>query len=389
MTRERALWLIPGLTLVVAAWVGWASGVDGQLGLVVMLGLGPVYTALGTLTVSRRSGHRVGWLLIAIGIAVMVSATTELRLGSRPRDLDWLDYLALYLGGFTAFSVGIGLPICLLLFWFPDGRFQSPRWRWAGPAVAVIAILGLAASVFDARLAPGDGGWSVSNPIGVAVPADALIVLQGVGLVGLFGAGVLSLAMRYRRSDPVARSQIKWVLFSLAVTTAAFVVTMVGQRWEDPVMLTPIVLGFLGIPVSITIAIIRYRLFEIDKLISRTVGYGIVIAALTLVFLALTTLPSVLIGGMSESGVSNAPPALVAASTIAVAALFSPVRRWVLDRVDRRFNRSRFDAELVVDRFGESLGQETDLETLGARSVSVVDQTMQPNSIGIWIRSQD
>jgi hypothetical protein len=259
-----------------------------------------------------------------------------------------------------------------VLLVFPDGRLPSPRWRWAawlaGAGVAVMT-LGMAASTLGdpVRIA-----LSEEEPGGLpGLVLDVSVIAAAVS----FLAALVSLAQRWRRARGNEREQLKWVAFAAGL---ALVANIVLQIFQLPG------LGLVGVvlvPVGAAVAILRYRLYDIDRIISRTLGYGLLTALLGLVYVA-----GVFVFGRLLNPGGKPSELAVAASTLAVAALFQPARRRVQAAVDRRFNRARYDAARTVAAFSARLRDQIDLDTLSTELLAVVDQTMEPTQVSFWLR---
>lgn len=346
-----------------------------------LLGMAPVlFTVLGAVIATRQPQNRIAWLFLAVGIFVVVPVL-QLRLSDEPPNpVEPLDVLAA--GGENFSYFGLILLLALLLFLFPTGRFLTRRWRWAG-WVGAFSLVGFTSTgLFSLEVSGGSSGasWIVPNPYGF-IPetlVEILITVAGVSMVLLLVIGFIAIVVRYRRSDAVVRAQIKWVALALisVVISILYQLFTNGQGVLSGLLFK---LSFLSLPVSIGMAILRYKLFEIDRIISRTVGYTIVVGLLAFAYaVGAVWLPSRMTGGQS--------PVFVAASTLGVAALFNPVRRRVIHAVDHRFYRSRYDAERVLERFGDRLKDQIDIEQIAEDSISVIRDTMQPSSVGVWIR---
>ncbi len=379
-----------GWTAVVAVgslvlFVLWYGGPAVGFEDAAFLGLPTLYSALGSLIITRRDGQRIGWLLLAFGAAGMVSAVSQVITPTEPPvSLSAAEAFAVMWES-LGWWIGILLPLLLLLFLFPTGRFPSSRWRWAGVVAVVYAAQAVVSAVFSTELTSESGDWTIANPIGFLPAADVeespFWSLFGLGLVSLLVGGIAAVVVRYRRAGSLVRTQIKWVLFA---TTMFAVVLASGLFVPD---LLPglyslaLVVSLYFIPISITIAIARYRLFEIDRIISRTVGYALVILTLGVVYVAgAVWLPTQLLG--------EQPPLFVAGSTLLAAALFNPVRRRVLRRVDRRFHRSGYESERVVRRLANHLQEGVEVDHLTENLESVVRETMHPSAISVWLPRQ-
>jgi hypothetical protein len=337
-------------------------------------------TVLGVLITTRQEGNRIGWLMIFVGGAFLIEPFAILRLsGARPDPVTTLDVLAV-IGENTTFFWGFIIPFALLLYLFPTGRYLTRRWSWAG-WLAVISSLGfLSDALLKKEMSINDAEWTVTNPIGFLSPEVRTILqfVAGMGMLTLMGGGLVAVVVRYRRSDPAAKSQIRLVALSLIMfIVVAFYRLLVNERGYASSILFGV--ATLLIPISIALAIVRHRLFDIDRLISRTIGYTFVVGILATVYVAgAVWLPTQLTGDQS--------PIFVAASTLAVAALFNPLRRRVIGWVDRRFNRERYDAQHVVAELTHRLKNRIDVDGIAEESIAVINQVVQPSSVGVWVR---
>ena len=359
-------------------------GFNGVASLILVVTL----PSIGWLIASRRRENRIGWMLLAIGFfyaLTQISATyAAYGLVADPGSLPLADVMSwlTVLTWVPAFMLFI-----LLLLFFPDGRLPSRRWRpivlIAGVALVVLIVPD--AIAFWPYRGPLLLATDVATPVSDPAPAIAGLLL-GVGLIlslVVATAGAAALIIRFRRSVGTEHQQIKWFATAAVVEFATFFVTS-GVVLPPPfdalvaIIVTPL------IPIAIGVAILRYRLYDIDRLISRTVSYGAVTGILALAFVG-TILVSQTILASFFSGNSVA----VAASTLVVAALFQPLRRRVQSVVDRRFNRSRYDAERTVAAFGAHLRDEVDLADVDAAIRAVVVRTVAPTAMGVWIRQPD
>ena len=387
--RGTLAWLWTAVVLALSAIVAAASprgiGVDD----LAQLTAPTMFTALGAVLVTKTPGNRIAWLFFVIGAGLLIEPFAQARISDPPTDPTILDVFAIAAVDST-FFVFFLVPISLVLFIFPTGRFLGRRWSWAGRVAALISAELVFLTVFADEVGPDNADWMIPNPIGFhpfTSPdgGGAPYVVFGVGLLALLVSGPAAIVVRYRRSDPVTRTQIKWFAYAATMWATVWLYRLISDDRGLASSLATDVATIL-IPVSIVVAIIRYRLFDIDRLISRTLGYTVVVAVLALLFAGLTALPGVLIGGAGDNGSTSAPPVVVAASTLAVAAAFNPIRRRVIGLVERRFHRARYDAERVIVGFGDRLQDEVDLDRLTRDSVDVVVDTMHPHTIGIWIK---
>jgi hypothetical protein len=282
-----------------------------------------------------------------------------------------------------------GAAVLFLPLLYPAGRLPSPRWR----LVAWLGLFALLLTSVSYAVRPGPMLSSevpvAANPLGIAGAGGFLEALELVGFwlfIPLAVAAQASLLLRLRRARGVERQQLKWFV-SAAVALVAFFalfplsLLLLGDPGELVIDLISGVV-ILGFPVALGIAVLRYRLYEIDRLVNRTLVYGLLTALLGLVYAGgVFVLGRLLDPAGGRSGLA------VAASTLAVAALFQPARRRVQAAVDRRFNRRRYDATRTVEAFSARLRDQIDLDTLSAELLSVIDQTMQPTRASLWLRA--
>lgn len=362
-----ALALLAVTTLAVgavlgAAPTGWADAAE-QYGLF----LADVVCALvGVRIVAHAPRHSVGWLLLTISLALALSSfggPSAVHLA--PELPAWL----LHLTAASWFVTGGGLIVLLMVM--PTGRLLSPVWRIPvvslGIGLAVIAAAGLTAPTIEPSGVPNP--WGVPAVHDVARPLNAMLA-PGLLLIGA-GGGVASLGTRFRRATGVERQQLKWLVFGGALFVGAQVTgvsALVG-------------VGFAAVPICCGIAIVRHGLFDIDRVISRTVAYALMTAILLGSYgIGVVSLRALLAPLASESDLA------VAGSTLVVAALFRPVRRHVQRIVDRRFHRARYDAQQAAAQFGQRLRDEVDLDQVADELAAVASRTVAPTAVGIWLR---
>jgi hypothetical protein len=343
----------------------------------------PALATLGALLAVRRPRHPVGWLFAGVGLA------QALQLVAGNYAMAALADRRLPAGAVAAVAAeqlriaGLGALVAVLLL-FPTGRLPSPRWK----ALAWLGGLGLLASMAREGLAPGHGEqlFGHENPFGLA-GAPALLQLLGL-LEELFYLAALaaigSLVVRLRRARGVERQQLKWFVY--AAVMALVVLFAASLLLPDLMERGPLGSVLWGaVPVSlaaaVALAVLRYRLYEIDRLVNRTLVYGLLTALLAVVYTAGVFLP----GRLLDPGGDRSQLA-VAAATLAVAALFGPARRRIQAAVDRRFDRARYDAARTVERFSARLRDQVDLDTLAAELLAVVDRTVQPRGAWLWLR---
>ncbi len=344
------------------------SGLNGAIAIVFIA----AFATIGALLAWKRPENPIGWLLSGTGLTVAVAAF-GVFLAHFPRTLTLANWLGcLYLLGF-------GLSVFVVLL-FPTGQLPSRRWRpvaWAAGAGLAGWILGNAFAPTIITVSP-----SMRNPAGVTGPAGdifKIMALIGAALIAATGlAAVLSLAFRYRRARTAERAQLKWLVYAGAVIVVALLASalIASTNLQNAVSSGAVAL----IAVAIGIAVLRYRLYDIDRIISRTVAYAIVTGLLIGIYAGLVLLATQVLG--IHSAVA------VAAATLIAAALFNPVRRRVQHRVDRRFNRARYDAETTVAAFASRLKDAVDLDTVRADLASVVQAALEPAHVWVWTRER-
>jgi hypothetical protein len=287
---------------------------------------------------------------------------------------------AAYLAG-VANSIQVLWLACVsfILLLTPTGSLPSPRWRrWARVAVAAPVLLVVLAAVDPQPLLPEHP--EVGNPLAVAVPAGLLVaaVAALIVLVTLVAAAG-SLVVRFRRARGVERQQLRWLAAGAALAAVALLAAVAAAAMEKE----GVVLGAVGIcvallPLATGAAVLRYRLYDLDRIISRTLAYGLLTALLGLGYAGVV----LGLGRLLPQGSSLA----VAAATLAVAALFQPARRRIQQTVDRRFNRRKYNTTKTIEAFSTRLRDQVDLDTLSTELLAVVDQTMEPTRISLWLR---
>ncbi len=387
------VWVVAALAVVAIVYATWLQahyGVIGDTTLAVLVNLiasvsAAGFVVAGALIVSRQPDNVIGWLLIIPGIAFPIteSATTWLvALDPAPTSVDpWL-WLALW---FTSWSWVLFLfPVLHLLLTFPDGTLLSRRWRWAVWLEMTLVLLILVPTAFYETFALADETgpvlWSVANPIGFIPESFDQRLHQVWDPAGLFltMSSVTALVLRYRRSDAGQRHQIKWLFYATGVFAAGMVLQ--GSIASPDLADLAFNIAFGVLPISIAVAVLRYRLYEIDRIVSRTVSYALVVAVLSAVFFGVVSLLTSFLHSSNDLA--------IAGSTLAVFALFNPLRKRVQDLVDRRFNRTRYDTRRVVDGFADTLRDQIDADEVVDGWIGVVNETMQPASIGVWVRDR-
>jgi hypothetical protein len=383
------------LGLVEALPSGLASagfvGVTLQVGLPTLVVL-PTVT-VGALLVTRLPRHIVGWLLLAGGVSIAVSdgfgALADYGFNVQPGSVPGAIWFAVISNAIS--GAFIGLLGGYVPLYFPTGRLPSRRW-WPVPVIAVLPTFVTPVANLFVPLAPGTYPAGVQNPLVVGGLGGQLVglittVSTPIGIVALVCV-IASLLVRYRRAHGVERAQIKWfAVAGVGVILAFLVVVLTGGFTTGPLAIvgavawSAAILGMAAIPLAIGVAILRYRLYEIDRLISRTIGWGVLTVILGAVFVGLVLGLQAVLSPLTRSN-----ELAVAGSTLLVFSLFQPVRRRVQGLVDRRFNRSRYDAQAAVNAFSARLRDEVDLEILRGSLLTLVEATLEPTTSGLWLR---
>ncbi len=386
-----AVWALAMLGLAVAVWLDQLQRQGGspetawllQAATVPLLMAGVSAATVGALVGSRRPAHPVGWLLLGLGLLVVVNGVVSGYVGyglvARPGALPAASYLAGVSNGIQVLWVGC---VSFVLLLTPTGSLPSPRWRWwARVAAAAPVLLVLLSAVDPQPLLPEHP--EVGNPLALPVPAGLLLAVAAVTAVIVLAtlvAAAGSLVVRFRRARGVERQQLRWLAVGAALAAVALLVAVAAGAMAKP----GVTVAALGtcvalLPLATGAAILRYRLYDLDRIVSRTLAYGLLTVLLGSGYAAVVLGLGQLLGRRQSSLV-------VAAAPLVVAAVFQPARRRIQAAVDRRFNRRRYDASRTIAAFSARLRQEVDLDTLAAELLAVVDQTMQPASASLWLR---
>jgi hypothetical protein len=343
------------------------------------------FSVVGAIIASRHPRNTLGWLFCSVGVTIGLNSFVG-------------DYAEFWLAsGFGMSSLGetaawlsswlwillVYFPTSLLLLLFPDGRLPSPRWRPVAWGVA----LGTAGGVVGNALKAGPlvDFPQIANPYGVDGPFVWVLGVAGsIVAAGSMVASAVSLIVRMRRAGSEQRQQIKWLAYGGAMVVGTIFVGSLVILWSVPVSIVIMSVALLGLPVFTGIAIVRYRLYDIDLLINRTLVYGSLTLMLALVYFGGVTATQALF--QTLTGQQKLPQLAVVVSTLVIAALFNPLRHRIQSFIDRRFYRSKYDAAKTLDTFSARLREETDLTTLSEELVGVVRETMQPEHVSLWLR---
>jgi hypothetical protein len=370
-----------------------------------MLGFVPflAFPLVGALVASRRPQNPIGWICLAVGFLFMLLGITDnysvygvANPGSVPYPV-----AVGTLGNQWLWMPTVGLLGIYLILLFPDGRLPSRRWR---PLAWLSGVMILLFSVAEG-LAPGplENQGRVPNPFGLEEHpwlADAAIVILPLLPLCILASAV-SLVLRFRRSGGEGRQQIKWIAFVASFAGLMYLIVMVspfivapemmggGGRLPPPplwfeLLFSVAALGFAGIPVAIGFAVLRYRLYDIDVVINRTLVYGSLTAMLVAVYFGGVATAQGVLRALTDQ--QQQPQLAIVVSTLVIAALFNPLRRRIQSFIDRRFYRRKYDAAKTLEAFSAKLRDETDLDTLTGEVVGVVREAMQPAHVSLWLR---
>ena len=343
------------------------------------------YSTVGAVVASRLPESPIGWLFCAIGLCFGVShfsaeyAAYDLLAPSRSLPAgEVFSWLTSWVWVF-----GLGLIVFLDLL-FPNGRLPSARWRWFARLTAIVLL----PAAILAALSPGlILSSALNNPLGIEGLPNASKAIEAF-MYALIVVGASSMLARLRHAGRIERQQIKWFAYATAVAISGVILKntvypAVSVTWVWWVGLVLTTVGVVSSPVAMGVAIFRYRLYQIDILINRTLVYGPLTAALVLLYFgAIVLLQSVFVALTGEQSTLA-----VVASTLLIAALSMPLRRRIQYFIDRRFYRRKYDARKTLEGFSAKLRNQTDLEALSEDLVDVVGETMQPAHVSLWLRS--
>jgi hypothetical protein len=345
------------------------------------------FSIIGAIIASRLPANPVGWLFCAAACTIAVECLSAeyaiYALVARPNSLPAGEALAWL--AFWAWIPSIGC-IVLSLLLFPNGRLPSSSWRW----LAWLSVLLTIAGAVWVALSPGAIGnlGAIRNPLGIEGLPSGYKPVQTIMSALLLVAAVSTLGLRLLRTSGIEHQQIKWPAFIAVMAAGGSILydtaisEAIGLRWLEWAGYVGLIAALVGFPISIGIAIVRYRLYEIDTLINRTLVYALLTAILAAVYFGAVVLLQRVFVALTGQQSTLA----VVASTLVIAALFNPLRRRIQSFVDRRFYRKKYDARKTLEAFSTKLKNETDLEALNNDLVGVVRETMQPAHVSLWLR---
>ena len=373
-------WSVCGLTVVLIACavaLGILNRSDVAAAAIFPLAL-TVSAMVGALVASRRPENPVGWFFLGsagcFALAEVAAEYATYGLPGAPAMAWLLSWLWL---------PGVSLLLFFLPLYFPDGRLVSPRWRWIARVALVFSVGGAVYSAFSPGEIQNEG---IVNPLGIEALGPVSDLLGTFVLVLYFAllfASAASLVVRFRGSGSVERQQIKWLTFAALAIPIWFLTNAPIEAASRTlfVVMDALIVSIL-IPVAAGVAILRYRLYDIDVVINRALVYGTLTATLALAYIGSVVGLQAALRALSGQESTLA----VVASTLAIAALFGPLRRRVQALVDRRFYRRKYDAAKTLEAFNVRLREETDLDALSSDVVGVVSETMQPKHVSLWLR---
>jgi hypothetical protein len=390
-TAARFAWIVCVLVITTAVAIA-ISGIAAEPTIFgvgeALLGLAwsAAFAVTGALIVSNRPRNMVGWLLLLEATIIFVAPMGDYfdSLIQAPTDPSWLTLIGLWIYGWA--WLWFIFPVLFIPLFFPTGRLLSARWRWVvGLGLSVCALFLFFAS-FSQEFVPGNDNWPTPapNPIGF-LPLDSFPdQFWFPSFLVFIVLSVVSLVVRYRRAGAVEREQMRWLLFAAALFAGVYLIGLFTNSLGGPINEFVVALrnqSMTLLPIAIAVAILRYRLYDIDLIIRKTLQYAALSALLALVYFGMVVLLQTLFGAALADS-----PLLIVLSTLLIAALFAPLRQRVQATIDRRFYRQKYDAQQVLAQFAVVARDETDMEALTAELIRVVQETMQPETVSVWLK---
>jgi hypothetical protein len=386
------------LTSVLPASGGITDVVANYVFAVILAAIVLSFSTVGALIATRQPQNPIGWIMIVAGFGLAATILTgnyvELSLAQPPGRLP----ATVWVTWFTAWVwvLGFGPALTFLFLLFPNGRFPSRRWRPVGwLAVAAMVTLGCGMAFMPGPLPDYP---QIRNPVGLTLLEGSFLAGEGGPLLFLSLAASIvlsasSMVVRFRQAVGEERQQIKWFAFAAGFAALGWVVNSLAYAkvggTESLFLVVAsllLLLSLLGIPLAVGIAILKYRLYDIDLIINRTLVYGSLTATLLAAYFGgVTTIQAIF---RYLTGQEQQPQLAIVASTLAIAALFNPLRRRIQSFIDRRFYRRKYDAAKTLEAFSARLRDETDLQALNGELTRVVRKTMQPSHITLWLRPE-
>ena len=353
------------------------------------LGVPIAFSLPAALILRRQPANRVAWLMMMTAYAASNPLSPLMESLRTPPDSLTLEIWILIWIDNWSWTLLI-FPIFLIPLHFPDGRLISPRWRWVNILAVGLTGFMMIAGGFSDMIGPVNESWLIPNPIGFfpsAIFNDIFLIFWGIPVLTVIGASVISLFIRYRSSGLVTRDQIKWVLYGGVLFFVSYGLAFyLNETFSDTTWVNLIFsLSLVTFPVAITIAILRYRLYDINLIIRRTAQYAVLTGLLAFLYFGGIVLLQGVFENVSGEGDS---PLITVVSTLGIAALFNPLRTRVQEAIERRFYRQKYDSEQSLARFAAAARDEVDLDVLTESLVSLVQQTMQPTGASLLLRNE-
>jgi hypothetical protein len=391
----QALFLLNRPTVLPASWGVRAGPRDDAFALVSQLILAGIYflpaVGLGILIVRRHPRHPIGWLLLGVGLSLTVLLfVKELAIYThftRPASAGSDFYAALAAGSAWTTQVVWVIPFALCLWLgsvFPDGRLPSPRWRWLH-GIILLFVVPMTVSLIAEN--PMTSAFNLPNPMPLILPGSASLYFLAVPALGVSAVGLIVLVVtRFRRARGEERQQFKWLALSVSAGAVLMIVGMALALGLNLVVGEVLVMYALTcFPAGVGVGVLRYRLYDVDLIIRRTLVYSILTTLLALIYFGGVALLQLLLPRLTGQGTSQL---IIVLSTLAIAALFLPLRQRVQTFIDRRFYRRRYDAARILSEFAAATRDDPDIDRLTASLVEVVNTALQSESVGVWLRSE-
>jgi hypothetical protein len=344
---------------------------------------------IGVLIIIRQSGNNIGRLMLAVALVTALPiiydpAFTSVLFPEPPSVLTPDIWVILWLQGWLWLLQFV--LIFQIVLRYPTGNLLSTRWNWLNAVTLGTIVLAAMVAMFSSQVGPIDSAWNVVNPVGFMPKevTDGVSFFWALGLCALAAGSLVSLILRFRRGNDITRQQIKWLVFAGAIMfiAAVFALFFFSKYNASPVWLDIIFqIALMTLPLAIANAILRYRLYDIDIIIRRTLSYSILTAILGLVYFGVVVLLQYIFGGLFGSSDS---PLIIVISTLAIAALFNTLRARIQGFIDRRFFRSKYNAEKALADFAIVARDEVDIVQLSDSLLSVIEKTIQPEKISLW-----
>ena len=391
MSRRTAVglaWSVCGLTLVLVACALALAFLNGADADAVSFPLAMTASAVvGGLVASRRPKNPVGWFFLGsaacFALVGVANGYATYGLLTAPGALPGARAMAWPLS--WLWVPGVMLLLAFVPLYFPNGRLISRRWRWVVRLAVFFSLVGAVSSALRQGEIQDSG---IVNPLGIEALRPILSFLDTLTFALFFTllfASAASLVVRFIRSGPTARQQIKWLALAALAIPVWFLTNAPIQAAAPPLFLVMDSLLFAMIPVAAGIAILRYRLYEIDLIINRTLVYGSLTAMLAAVYFGGVATTQAIFRTLT--GQEQQPQLAIVVSTLVIAALFNPLRRRIQSFIDRRFYRRKYDAAKTLEAFSAKLRDQTDLDALSDDLVGVVRETLQPAHVSLWLQS--